>query len=397
MDIVQSSSTAEANDTNSAASATSSPLSPSTASSPCSSDASDTSSMSLSGQPAPSQVAKLSLYGIARQHCREEIIITPLRWTGRHLKLLQCSFEKPLPEPLTPAAYAVTEADYTEERSGTPHLQEFFQYYYKAPFREQGIRLLLTTDGCPLAAFDALGLYFNGSIIKRLECVSLCLRSSMHRTIRYKRPLAAFIDRGHIELRRKESIGYRSMRFNPPIIRLFNKKWKKICPPEPLYDPYIVALLIGVAQQKRRHFQEINCNEEVSKGMIFSQVLSTFYSKGECEVKGEEAYMGWMYLYQANIPLSLLDMFDNPKLAPSAPPSVSVQVITICYSPLATLRARLLELMLPEKLVSVTYGLSGGGRKRKYDGEGDIQPTSRETPAGEDACSSSCLHILKQP
>ncbi|KAL7947729.1 hypothetical protein V8C42DRAFT_363295 [Trichoderma barbatum] len=336
-------------------------------------------STSKSAAPA---ISALSLYGIARQHCREEIIITPLRWTGRHLELLKCSFEKPLPEPLTPATYAITEADYSDERSGTRNLEEFFRYYYKAPFREQGIRLLLTTDGCPLAPYDALGLYFNGSIIKRLECVNLCFRSSMNRTIRYKRPLVAFIDRGHIELRRKESIGYRSMRANPPIMRLFIKKWKKISPPEPLYDPYIVALLIAVAQQKRRHFYEINSHHETSKGFIFSQVLSTFYSKGQCEVKGEEAYHGWMYLYQAKIPLSFLDMFDNPKLAPSPPPSVSVQVITVSYTPLATLRARLLELMLPETLASVTYGLSARGRKRKYDGEGTTQSSSRGAPAG---------------
>lgn len=130
---------------------------------------------------------------------------------------------------------------------------------------------------------------------------------------------------------------------------------------------------------------------------IQSQVLSTFYSKGQCEVVGEEAFNGWMYLYQANIPLSLLDMFDNPKYAPSTPPSVSVQVITIRYSPLATLRARLLELMVPEKLVSETYGLSARGQKRKYDGQGSTQPAPRETLAGENACSSSCVHILKQP
>lgn len=391
MDIVvhQSSSTT-ADDANSTASS-------SPSSSPSSSSASSSSSMSSSSKPASSRIAKMSIYGIARQHCREEILTNPFRWTSRHLKLLRCSFERPLPEPLTPATYSVTEADYTEERSGTPYLQEFFHYYYKIQFREQGIRLLLTTDGCPLIAYDALGLYFNGGVIKRLECVSLCLRSSMHTTLRYRRPLAAFIDRGHIELRRRQSISYRQMRYNQPIIRLFNNKWAKICPHEPVYDPYIVTLLIGVAQQKRRHFQEINCDEEATKDVIFSQVLSTFYSKGQCEVVGEEAFNGWMYLYQANIPLSLLDMFDNPKYAPSTPPSVSVQVIAIRYSPLATLRARLLELMVPEKLVSETYGHSARGQKRKYDGRGYTQPAPRETFAGENACSSSCVHSLKQP
>ncbi|UKZ74099.1 hypothetical protein TrVFT333_001756 [Trichoderma virens FT-333] len=337
-------------------------VSPASASSSASSSSSST---ALAKKRAPARIAKGSIYGIARQFCGEELIVSPVRWTGRQLELLK-----------------LTEADYSEERSGTRHLNQFFHYYYKCPMREQGIRLLVTTDGCPLTAYDAIGLYFNGFILKRLDCNSLCLRSSLHPAIRYKRPIAALIDREHIEIRRRDSIGYRSSSRNLPIVRLFNHKWKKFCPPEPLNDPYIVALLIGVAQQKRRHYQEINCNKETSTGMIFSQVLCTLYSKGECEVMEEQAYLGWLYLYQAYIPLSLLDMFDNPRFAPSTMPSVSVQIVTIHYSPLATLRARILELVMPEKLVSVTYGLSAGGQKRKYDGEGDTQPSSRGAPAG---------------
>ncbi|OTA08493.1 hypothetical protein A9Z42_0001940 [Trichoderma parareesei] len=329
-----------------------------------------------------SSQAALSLYGIARRHCREEILVTPLRWTGRHLELLQCSFGKPLAEPTTAATHSMTEEDYSEERSGTLHLEDFFRYYYKAQFREQGIRLLLTRDGSPLVAYDAVRLYFNGCVAKRMECVSLCLRGDDQEALEHRRPVAGLIDRSHIELLRKETIGYRSRHYNPPILRLYNKKWRKISPPEPLYDPYIVALLIGVAQQKRRHFQEVNSSEEAVHGMVFSQVLSTFYSKGKSEVIGEEAYMGWMYLYQANIPSSLLDMFEDANTPPSAPPSVSVQVITISYAPLATLRARLLELLSPETLASAVHYTSSPGRKRKYDGQGTAQPSSREAPSG---------------
>ncbi|KAL7938260.1 hypothetical protein V8C35DRAFT_291416 [Trichoderma chlorosporum] len=326
-------------------------------------------------------VAKTSLYGIIRQHCREELIINPVRWTARHLELLQCSFEQLLPEPLTPAKFAVTQNDYDAQFSGTPHLHEFFHYYYKVLCREQGIRLLLTSDGCPLGAYDAIYMYFDGYVIKRLECVSLCLKHSLGLGYRHERPVVAFIDRGHIEMKRQESIGYRNMYYNPPMLRLFNKRWKKTCPPVPVYDPYIVALLISVAQQKRRHFQEIYCDKEISSGKIFSQVLSSFYSKGECNIKGEEAYMGWLYLYQANIPLSFLDMFDNPRLAPSGPPAFSVQIVQIRYSPLATLRARILELIMPEKLVSETYGPPTGGIKRKHEDEGETQPSLQQFPA----------------
>ncbi|KAH0497167.1 hypothetical protein TgHK011_004496 [Trichoderma gracile] len=374
--------------------ASSSSLSPSSSLSslPCSSSSSSSSfttstpasssSSSHSASECSSPQTALSLYGIARRHCREEILVTPLRWTGRHLELLQCSFAEPLSEPITAATYSMTEEDFSEQRSGTLHLEDFFRYYYKAQFREQGIRLLLTRDGCPLVAYDSVRLYFNGCVAKRMECVSLCLQGDDQEALEHRRPVAGLIDRSHIEVLRKETIGYRSRHYNPPILRLYNKKWRKISPPEPLYDPYIVALLIGVAQQKRRHFQEVNSSEEAIKGMVFSQVLSTLYSKGKSEVKGEEAYMGWLYLYQANIPSSLLDMFEDANAPPSAPPSVSVQVITISYAPLATLRARLLELLLPETLASTVHCASSPARKRKYDGQGTAQPSSREAPSG---------------
>lgn len=116
---------------------------------------------------------------------------------------------------------------------------------------------------------DSIRLYFNGCVAKRMECVCLCLRGDDQEALEYRRPVAGFIDRSHIELMRKETIGYRSRHYNPPILRLYNKKWRKINPPEPLYDPYIVALLIGVAQQKRRHIRETNPDEETVKGMVF--------------------------------------------------------------------------------------------------------------------------------
>jgi hypothetical protein len=51
---------------------------------------------------------------------------------------------------VTAATTTVTEADYSEERSGTRHLKDFFDFYYKPLMREQGIWLLITTDACPL-------------------------------------------------------------------------------------------------------------------------------------------------------------------------------------------------------------------------------------------------------
>ncbi|KAL7791939.1 hypothetical protein V8C37DRAFT_140108 [Trichoderma ceciliae] len=353
-----------------------------TPSQPSSAAETNTDSKSSSPTESGSRPAALSLYGIARRYCREEILVSPLRWTGRHLELLQCSFSGPLPEPVTAAATSVTEADYSDERTGTPYLHDFFNYYYKAPFREQGIRFLLTTDQCPLIAICSIDLYLGTWVTKKLLCTTFYLRNSSPESTAPLRPIAAFVDRGHVEMARRDSMGgYRCRLYNYPILRLYDKKWKKICPPDPLYDPYIVALLISLAQKKRGYLQSINSKEEVMAGMLSSQVLSTFYSKGKCKEKSEEAFLGWMYLYTADIPSSLLDMFDHPNVPPSAPPSIQVKITTILYRPLATLRARLLALLLPETLVGATYNPSPG-RKRKFEGEDDHhRPCPREAPS----------------
>lgn len=72
-----------------------------------------------------------------------------------------------------------------------------------------------------------------------------------------------------------------------------------------------------------------------------------------------------MYIYSANISLSLISMFDDPAMKPSAPESLSIQISTIPYKPVETFRGRLLALLLsatspeevaePEKLIVYGY------------------------------------------
>lgn len=98
----------------------------------------------------PDAEAPLSIFGITRRHCREELYVSPVKWSGRHVELLHFSFHGPYAEPVTAAWTETTEAEYSEQRSGTRHLKDFFNFYYKPVMREQGIWQLITSDGCPL-------------------------------------------------------------------------------------------------------------------------------------------------------------------------------------------------------------------------------------------------------
>jgi hypothetical protein len=132
-----------------------SPINPfsSTSSTPTTTSTNSNSTASTASTDSTTQTdveAPLSIFGITQRYCREELYVSPIRWTGRHAELLHFSFSGPFPEPVTPACIETTEAEYSEERSGTRHLKDFFDYYYKPVMREQGIWLLITTDTCPL-------------------------------------------------------------------------------------------------------------------------------------------------------------------------------------------------------------------------------------------------------
>lgn len=103
--------------------------------------------------------------------------------------------------------------------------------------------------------------------MKRLRCISLCVRQPTGGPNGPQEPIAAFIDRSHIEALRKLSVGFLNTS-DRPIERLHLKKLKKVTPTEPLHDPYIVALLIGFAQQKRDYLRSIGSNLEARMGMI---------------------------------------------------------------------------------------------------------------------------------
>ncbi|KAM0524776.1 hypothetical protein ACHAPE_000879 [Trichoderma viride] len=323
-------------------------LSPSTSSSPTANT--NTNSTASTASTAPDTQldpeAPLSIFGITRRHCREELYVSPIRWTGLHAELLHFSFNGPFPEPAPPPCAGITEAEYSEERSGTRHLKDFFDFYYKPVMREQGIWLLITTD-----AEQPLTLSLGTSVVKNLHCMAFYLEESIIGHKVHKLPVAALVDQGRITELRKDYLGLSRCQkwsyWNRPMCCLYQKKWKKITPPNPLHDPFITALLIGLAQKKRKYLQEIGSPEEARTGKLYCQVVHTYNSRGPCKEKREEAYCGWLYLYQADIPSTLLDMFEQPKVAPPETPYIDIRITKVTYYPLVTLRARLLELILP--------------------------------------------------
>ncbi|KKZ64275.1 hypothetical protein EMCG_09737 [[Emmonsia] crescens] len=272
--------------------------------------------------------ATLSIYQLARLNCREQLIIEPLWWTSRHVELLQCSFKEPSVAPM--------QSNFNAERSGGAYVRTLFDHH-KYGWREFRIRQILSGPKCPFTALENLHFYFDQRHISILPCVTFFLQGNRDDMANGCVPaIAAFIDCAQIdELRFERLYHCQGRRHSKPTSALFKLKLKKVTPPEPLHDPYIVALLIAIAHQQRSALRS-KCQDTCAT--FLSRVLLT-------DINDTAS----IHLFTADISSSFLRKLDFPAIPPSAlaPPFVSIRHTTIPYKPSKTFRNRIFPLLLP--------------------------------------------------
>lgn len=87
----------------------------------------------------------LSLYGIARRHCRERILVDPLHWTNRQLELLQISFSEPSLAPPPDIS------KYTGKSAGLTLINDYYEKYHDFYKRVDCICSLFEEERGPFA------------------------------------------------------------------------------------------------------------------------------------------------------------------------------------------------------------------------------------------------------
>ncbi|KJZ70584.1 hypothetical protein HIM_10013 [Hirsutella minnesotensis 3608] len=279
----------------------------------------------------------LSIYESARRQPRKRILIEPLLWTRLHLEILSCTFSQCSPAPPAMMHLSPTDDAY--------RVRKFERYFFGNRHlwmvKEGSIRGLLGLEPSPLYWSCDLYLHLGGHRSVLLPCHYYCLGDHI--------PVAAHVDRSRIISQREKRVGPPIRRYNPPAINLGKLQLKMVTPTESLHDPYLVALLIALGQLQWRALGRPKTQQ--AAGVTPKLMFST-----------EDR--NYIYIYSANIPSFLIDMFDNPAMKPSAPGSLTVQISSVPYKPVETLRGRLLALLLsatspedvdkPEKLIVYT-------------------------------------------
>ncbi|KJZ70344.1 hypothetical protein HIM_10273 [Hirsutella minnesotensis 3608] len=270
--------------------------------------------------PSPPAAVPLSVSQLVRAHSRERLLVRPTSWTQRHLELLGCSFSGPSLAPAGP----------TPDSPGNPkfnYLRCVFEEWRSQARDRQGAIVDLLAEYGPFEHRDNIQFSFRRRHAQILSC-ALFLSSPKQGKGEWPPIIAAHIDLQHIDALRFKALKIPSEHS----ARAFsNPKRNKITPQNHLHDPYIVALLIALAQGNRLR---ASLRGEPDLLLPPSQVLVT-------SLDGE-----LIYLYTAHVTQLFLQSFDDPTFKPSEPISISVQITAISVKPYETLCDRITTLLL---------------------------------------------------
>ncbi|RDA84256.1 hypothetical protein CP532_1985 [Ophiocordyceps camponoti-leonardi (nom. inval.)] len=283
----------------------------------------------------------LSIFESARFHARKRILIDPVLWTRLHLEILSCTFSQ-----CSPACQDNMDVPPIDGWRIKDFKRNFYEKHQKWNAKEGSIQGILSNlKPLPFLWGRDLFLDLGGYPSVRLPCTYYCLGDNI--------PLAAHVDRSHIISLRGQRARPPIRRWNYPAIKLGRLKVKTVTPIEPLHDPYLVALLIALAQDQWRALGRLNLQQAAGLAGVTPKVMFSTEDRND------------MYIYSANVPSSLIDMFDKPALKPPMPGRLSVQISSVPYEPIETLRGRLLAVLLsatrpedvgkPERLIMYGY------------------------------------------
>ncbi|CAH0025850.1 unnamed protein product, partial [Clonostachys rhizophaga] len=262
-----------------------------------------------------------SICAIMRQHCRSRLYIPPIYWTSEHLKLLGCEFSsKEVPQnerrrrsPISVALQVSDDGTVAVEKMDTT-----LGYAVRAagllsrPCAMEGrvsaVISLLAACGIEQRDIQTDGIFASEFATAFLAYINLdVLHSLRSQHIRQK-----FLPRTRVR-----------GRLNSPVASLIRKNICRLKPENEIEDPYIVAVLIALAQHQYRRREQLRNNTAASAPSpeqedCFSKLFKV-HLLAVPDIAARE-----LYLYAARIPPAFLDKFDQPsKFSPSRPISVT--------------------------------------------------------------------------
>ncbi|OHW99902.1 hypothetical protein CSPAE12_01377 [Colletotrichum incanum] len=172
-------------------------------------------------------------------------------------------------------------------------------------------------------------------------------------------PTIAYLDRDGLCNDRRASLDYirvphQTRRPSRPTASLYRIHLARITPADPTRDPYVVALLIALAQSQRRNLIRAGGPSADSSGFRVHVLL------------GDVSDETHLHVYTANIPAASLDRLGDSRWTPQNPTRVVVHSTEVPFQPHSTFQQRLLQTMFPQ-VSQVLQAPQGRKRRRELE------------------------------
>ncbi|OAA42766.1 hypothetical protein NOR_04897 [Metarhizium rileyi] len=239
-----------------------------------------------------------SLRAIIQAHNRQAVLVRGIAWTGLHLQILNVQFsaaEERLAQARSEWKSDRGEAWVDDLKAGFPEL------------RQNRIRKILELFNFYGVRANTLPLNFDGRIVDAIQTNVIFVNES--------RLCLAYITFDSVaRLRRHYIWRPRLVRQSSPISSYQTKKHRGLIPPVQAEDPYLLCILVALAQKHLELRYERGEPEESV------QVSLLALSEGRAD---------HVYFYTAYLPLSFLNKFSEPSLYFECPP------VSISYLPIS--------------------------------------------------------------
>ncbi|KAM4064392.1 hypothetical protein HRG_012715 [Hirsutella rhossiliensis] len=283
-----------------------------------------------------------SLNELVRHH--GALCVNPLLWTSPLLDLLGCRFEVNNAWETVDRPSPDDEASFLEYKQILHTLSYTEQDSYRlstmrAPLSKRCSvgRILVCEGGAFNRCCDQSEFFFANRFIHRSDCDVFSPDERPYKHIsRIPRLLVGYFHYTYVEgARRRLLRPPRRPGGGPNFVgqSIFRKKLSKVTPKEWVQDPYLVCVLLSLAQRQARALVSPKPTAYASR------LLVTTIEKPDCE---------FIYLYEAEFTCTLLEMLDKPTFATERVTWPTIKLKRISFKPYKDFQQRIIaELLAP--------------------------------------------------
>ncbi|CAG9941654.1 unnamed protein product [Clonostachys rosea f. rosea IK726] len=321
-----------------------------------------------------SQNRPLSINQILRQNPRDQLYVEPLKWTHEHLRHLEISFVEP------------KELHAFDPVHRESKLWDTINFTSPDELLSQDVRLKAVEDFLQkadnaLSFEDDLYLFFHKKQ-QKLDCTfSLEPGDDI--------PLAAFLDYMTIVTKREGTVEPRlKPQSTNTSIEISKKKsvlkLKKITPENPLYDPFVAAILIALAQAQQRATASSRPHGKGKEAVDPEDLkpLATDERKYDVRLLVTFQKDATCILYKSVISSAFLAKFNDLDYAPPTSTPMRIELSDIPFKPRLSLHRRMFNELFPER-----QGTGGDSDERSSNSE--ASPTDETSGSTENRTSES--------